>query len=144
MGILSKGSTGAEFRYKENKNCTGTMLELEINMKRWAMHEKFHYAFRVWYRNVATVIAPFLILLILNFFIVVALREQPQMSVCTQLAGPAAGDVAKRKSMAHLSDVEYAKRKSLGSADRHNFAAVGDRLRVPVADSHLVSATTAQ
>ncbi|CAJ0931162.1 unnamed protein product, partial [Mesorhabditis belari] len=97
MGIFSKGTIGYELLYITAEDCKGTMMEISLTNRKFVYETQYHEWMRLWYRNLVTIVAPFLILLILNFLIIRALRRQPQMTVCSQLAGPAAADISKRK-----------------------------------------------
>ncbi|RCN51123.1 7 transmembrane receptor [Ancylostoma caninum] len=102
LGVISKGTMCLEFEFFDIPECEGLITQTQMKYPDFVINTPYNVVWRFWYRNVATVIAPFFILAYFNIRIVKALTKHTKMTVC-QLAGNALVEKAKRKATARAA-----------------------------------------
>uniref|UniRef100_A0A7E4ZRN2 G_PROTEIN_RECEP_F1_2 domain-containing protein n=1 Tax=Panagrellus redivivus TaxID=6233 RepID=A0A7E4ZRN2_PANRE len=74
-GFLAKFSLAFEFKIDVNEACIGTMNEYSLSLSSVATNYWYNLLWRLWFRSILTVLAPFLFLSIINIRIVMVLRK---------------------------------------------------------------------
>ncbi|EYC20470.1 hypothetical protein Y032_0022g640 [Ancylostoma ceylanicum] len=114
LGVISKGTMCLEFEFFDIPECEGLITETQMRYPDFVINTPYNVVWRFWYRNLATIIAPFFILAYFNIRIVKALTKHTKMTVC-QLAGNALVEKAKRK-MSENPILDPVKRKATARA----------------------------
>ncbi|GMR45885.1 hypothetical protein PMAYCL1PPCAC_16080, partial [Pristionchus mayeri] len=101
MGVVSKGSICLEFEISHHENCMGQMNEWQMSYRPFVFDTPYNTVWRLWFRNVVTILAPFFILAFLNAKIVATLSyKKPSVTVYAYISGNLEMEQAQRKASA--------------------------------------------
>ncbi|VDK86172.1 unnamed protein product [Onchocerca ochengi] len=75
VGVMTKSSLAFEFKIKQNAECAGKMTEYSLYLSTIALNPTYNVLWRLWFRNIITILFPFFLLAFFNSQIVIALQR---------------------------------------------------------------------
>ncbi|TKR60250.1 hypothetical protein L596_027528 [Steinernema carpocapsae] len=75
LGVITKVSLAFEFNITFNAECVGTMSEYALLLSPLAMDHHYNLVWRLWFRNILTILLPFFALAFMNMRIVAVLQK---------------------------------------------------------------------